>query len=366
MCTAAVTSTGIDLTDEPSGPTTTALSMLKAHLSDVSGTAGTVVVADYEGGDAARIDELVKRAHSLLSSALEAIDVVAVLCGGIDEDPPLEQEGDRPSLSPEDAETIGGVVVLARMDLRGRRRALDLLSERSTAVDRLAAAGSALRAIQKSLSAIDGAVSTGAQVPRSINFYGQTLARSLDTRKRYLRFQNIVARDGAPSAEGLSARLRSIGNAIAQILGAHVALHLRTGDRALLMVSHARIREWLLSRDPGAQHVAAGLRLWQDVVNIATMFMEVNKREELILHDGRVVREALRSLPVDGDEWGEAAWDDAARAAVLQSLKAARGRALALDALLDAPPSEIRLSALRALLVELDRALAVAAPEALI
>ncbi|MFO0589276.1 MAG: hypothetical protein U0441_17190 [Polyangiaceae bacterium] len=363
MCTAWVTPSAFDLPEELASSDTTALSMLKAHLADVCTTAGAVVVADYEGGDLARVDELVKRAHSLLSSALEAIDVVAVLCGGVDDDLPPEQEGDRPALSPEDAETIGGVVVLARMDLRGRRRALDLLSERSSAVDRLAAAGSALRAIQKSLSAIDDAVSTGAQVPRSINFYGQTLARSLDTRKRYLRFQNIVVRDGPPNAEALPARLRSIGNAIAQILGAHVALHLRTGDRALLMVSHARIHEWLTARDHGPTHVATGLRLWQDVVNIATMFLEVNKREELILHDGRVVREALRALPPEGDEWGEAAWDDAARAAVLDKLKPARGRAAALDAMVDGPPSEIRLPALRALLVELDRALAIAAPD---
>lgn len=345
--------------------------MLKLQITEVCRSAASVVVTDFERGDPALVEDLVSRSHALLSSALEALEVVSVLYGETEPPAAVEAAGgpaaeDEPvETSPDDAASIGDVVVLARMDLRRRQRTLRAVGEQAQRLDRLAAAGGALRTIQKSLSAVDAAISMGADMPRSINFFGESVARSLDVRRRYALFQERVARDGPPTLDTVRERLRSIGNGIAQLLGARTADHLRTGDRALLMMSHARIRDWLAVKDGAAAHLAAGLRLWQDIASIATMFLDVNKREELVQHDGRLVRDTLRALPPPEDPRDEAAWDESQRRAVLDRLRPMRGRSLALDACLDASPSGLEIGVLRAVLADLARALVVSGSESI-
>ncbi len=340
-----------------------ALEMLKRRLTEVCREASSVRVTDFESGDPALVDDLVDHAHALLSSALDALDVVSVLYG--EGEAPAVPTGESAaaeepaSAPPSDAESIGDVVVLARMDLRNRQRALRALGDRTPRLDRLAAAGGALRTIQKSLSAVDAAISMGADMPRSINFFGESVARSLDVRRRYALFHERVARDGPPAQDTVRERLRSIGNGIAQLLGARTADHLRTGDRALLMMSHAKIRDWLTVKEAAPMHLATGLRLWQDIASIATMFLDVNKREEIVQHDGALVREALRALPTPGDAREEATWDEDRRRALLDRLRSMRGRSLALDACLDAPLTALQIETIRDILTELQRALVV-------
>lgn len=341
-------------------PFDSAVSMLQAHLTEVCAGAATVCVADYETGDDAAVASVVERAQTLLSSSLEALDVVTVLYSGPDEpaepaepaEPPSNglQEANPSAAGAVPSDGLADAVVLARMGLRSRQRALRELTAGAARWERLAAADSALRTIQKSLSAVDRALSATERVPPSLSFYERAVDRSLAVRRRYVHLHQLIVRGGPPAPADLRLRLRLSGNAIAHVLGLDLAVHLRTGDRALLMMSHARVRDWLAQRDETPAHAAAGMRLWQDLVNVATMFLDVSKREELVQHDARLVREALRDLP-DPD----APWEEAARAAFLDRLRPACGRSAALDALLaDPAPS---LADLRRVLEELDRSL---------
>lgn len=332
-----------------------AVTMVQRHLAEVCSGAAAVTLADYETGDAAVVDVVMERARALLLSALEALDVVAVLYGEPTE-PSASGETGPPSgeplatVPPVQREGIADAVVLARMGLRYQMRALRDLGEHATRWERLAAVGSALGTIQTSLNAVDRAMAEAVHMPPSLRFYESAVERSLAVRRRYVALHRTIVQKAPPSAAELRPRLRLIGNAIARMLGLQVAVHLRTGDRALLMMSHAKVREWLAHHEDDAGHVSAGLRLWQELVNISTMFLNVSRREELVQHDARLVREALRMLPEAGE-------DAAARRALCERLSAMVGRSPQLDALLEGPPEAVDLNELRCLLEELDRAL---------
>lgn len=319
-------------------PWDSALAMLQQHMTKVCSEASSVCVTDYESGDDAAVHALVGRSELMLASALQILDVVTLLYdadegqGGNDAEAeaPLP-DGDRvSSLPPPDGASIADAVVLARMGLRGRQRQLLALGERASRWERLAVAGSALRTVQKSLSSVDRTMADAERIPPSVNFYRGAVERSLIIRRRYVELHRAVVKTAPPQLDELRARLRLIGNAIALLLGLDVATHLRTGDRALLMIAHARIREWLTQRSDDPQHAAAGQRLWQDMNNISTMFLEVNKREELVQHDARLVHEALCELGAEGG-------DELAQERSIQRLSVMLGRSPSLDALLEQP-----------------------------
>lgn len=348
--------------------------MVQRHLAEVCAGAAAVTLADYETDAAGAVDIVVERARALISQALEALDVVAVLYGdlygellepgetgellepGEAGEPPAaggaeapHEGAAEPVSSPESAE-IADAVVLARMGLRHRLRALRELGERATRWERLSAVGSALGTIQTSLNAVDRAMARAEHIPPSLRFYESAVEGSLVVRRRYVALHRLIVQKGPPTAAEARPRLRLIGNAIARMLGLQGAIHLRPGDRALLMMSHAKVREWLAHHEDDAAHVSAGLRMWQELVNISTMFLNVSKREELVQHDARLVREALRQMPAAAD-------DAAARGALVARLSAMAGRSPSLDALLEAPPEAVDPGELRRVLEDLDRQL---------
>lgn len=333
--------------------------MLKVQLAHVASEAGTIRVTDYEDPSGPPVADLEKRADSLLTSALEALDVIALLFGGEMEDAPSSidesierQAPDRASLVPGEVEGLADVVVLARMDLRSRRRVVRALGESAPRVDHLAATASALRTIQKSLSAVDRAFSVGLDMPESVNFYRASVERSLDVRTRYVTLHQRVVQAGPPHGAEVRTRLIQAGNAIAKVLGSREAPYLRPGDRGLLMLCQSRVREWLSADDRQPLHAAGGVRLWQEVANIATMFLDVSKREELVRHDSRLARETLREMPRSGAAWGEGE-----RATALRRLQRMRGRSPRLDAILDLPAEAVEDAILRAVLEDLHQTL---------
>lgn len=336
-------------------PWNSAVSMLQDHLAHLCSDAASVCITDYEGQDPKALVALTERSRDLVAGALDALDVVSVLyCDGSSETPEIPEtgDGDRPSSPPIDTENITDAVMLARMGLRARQRSLQALGDRATPWEQLSTVGGVLRTIQKSLSAVDRAMADAEQVPASINFYGRVVERSIEIRRRYVSFSKAVTQSGPPQPSELRRRLRLVGNSITQLLGLDIAVHLRTGDRALLMMMHSKVRQWLSHQEDDAVHLAAGQRLWQDALNAGTMFMDVNRREELTQHDARLVREALRELPPSGN-----AWDEAARLAMFGRLSAMLGRSPSLDALLQEPWANDKLEELRFTLLGLAQSL---------
>lgn len=336
-------------------PSPSARSMLEEQLERLCSEAGGVCIAEYEGSGDAATRTLVDRARGLLRAALDALDVVTLLFGEADGAAAPDDAGteadDRLSEPPADGEDLAGTVLLARMGLQRRMRALQALGEHTPGLERLSAAGGALRTVVKALGAVLRGLVGAERPPSSLGFYRRNVERALKIRRRYVELQRQVAGEGPPKADQLRARLRLGGNTIAGLLGQEIAIHLRVEDRALLLVSHGRVRDWLHGPHGDPQHAAAGLRLWQDLLNVTTMFLDVGKREELVEHDAGVVRRVLRELPAS-----PARWSGPAREGALTLLRPLRGRSAALDAVLRAPEGDDLLARLRPALEDLVRA----------
>lgn len=346
---------------EPELPFESGLAMLQAHLGELCASAASVVVAHYESAPDPEIAAMLKRATDLVVSALEALDIIDVLyvdlpASEIEEDGESSEDwDDRPSTPPIVAESIEDVLMLARMGLHSRARLLRA-AETSSSWERLSVIGSAFRTIQKSLSAVDRVLSKAEAAPHTVRFHERALERSLEIRKRYVELAAFVLRGGTPVEGDVRDRLLSASAAISRTLGLPIAVHLRTNDRALLLTTRARLREWLIRDERTPDHLTVGLRLWQDLANVVTMFTEVNRREELLQHDARLVREVLSEVP-----HGALLWPADTRASVLRRLTAMRGRSPALDALLDAFPDTVAARDLRPILEDLDDSLAAVA-----
>lgn len=343
-------------------PFSSALELLQTHLGQLCAASASVVLAHYESAPDAEIRAMLERATELVVSSLEALDIIDVLYVDLPASE-LDEEGessidwdDRPSTPPIVAESIEDVLLLARMGLHSRARLLRAAAHGASTWERLSVIGSALRTIQKSLSAVDRVLSKSEAAPPTVRFHERVLDHSLEIRRRYYELGAFILRGGAPAEADVRDRLLSASAAISRTLGLPIAEHLRTDDRALLLTTRARLREWLVRDDRGPEHLTLGVRLWQDLANVVTMFREVNRREELLQHDARLVREVLPDVP-----HGALLWPPETRASVLRRLFAMRGRSPSLDALLEAYPEAVAARDLRPILEELDDALAAVA-----
>ena len=352
---------------EPSRSQNSPLPMLQDHLAWLCSDAATIVPAQFEAAPEEEVHALLARTSSLVVSALEAVDLIEIVyvsipaaeeaemdpaeCEVLDE--PSTDWDDRASTPPIMAEAIEDVLVLARMGLHSRARLLRAVCSGSSRWDALAVIGSALRTVQKSLSAVDRVVSRSEAVMPAVRFHERALQVSLEIRRRYIELAGFVLRGGKPEEHDVRDRLLSASAAISRMLGLPIAVHLRTEDRALLLTSRARLRDWLVRDQRTPEHLTDGLRLWQDVAGVVTMFSEINRREELLQHDAQLVRDVLPDVPR-----GALLWSTDKRASVLRRLTAMRGRSPALDALLDLPTEAVAARDLRPILEELDDMLA--------
>ena len=329
---------------------------MNEELAQLCADAASVNVVDYETADAAVVDEVTRRSVALVSSALAALEALSAACGlppGLAASSANDSPSDTPAGS--DLDALAHAVALARLGLRGRQRALQELDASATFAERLAAASSALRTIQRSLSAVERAWATSRHTEPTFSFYDRALATSLHVRRRYVELHRRVTRGATPPPDQIAARLRSIGNGISELLGKGIARELRTGDRVLLSRGREEIRRWLARSHAEPFDAASGLHLFHDLANITRLFLDVSKREELVRHDALLVADVLRDPALAPAPAPPPTQRDRRR--VIDRLRAMAGRSTALDTMLETPPASLSLADVRRLLEELARAL---------
>ncbi|MDP1829337.1 MAG: hypothetical protein Q8L48_39090 [Archangium sp.] len=157
--------------------------------------------------------------------------------------------------------------------------------------------GSALRRVQKSLSALELALCEAENLPRVLDFHSE-LETSLQTRRQYRKLWRFVAGLGAVGPEGVRNALRGAGTLCAMLVGRDVYCRLRERDRYQLRQLQRRILAWLVqeSGDP-----KAGLRVWEDYAGFVEMLRQVSLRQELVQNDGEALRIAEQSLAICGE-----------------------------------------------------------------
>ncbi len=150
----------------------------------------------------------------------------------------------------------------------------------------------------------------------------------INLRRAYTRFRQAIGQDGEPLTGDLARRVQEAVDAIARLLGGALLTAIRISDRCQLMNMHERAHNWLLAgqlADP-----KEGQHIWQDMLALSELMMQVNRRQELVEHDRELVGELLVRLSATEPE---------ALPAVTWHSELSRlfGRAPDLDAIIDEP-----------------------------
>jgi hypothetical protein len=268
------------------------------------------------------VSELLRQANDVLARLLETFEAehaLHVAASGEDAlgSPyvPFEQAIDAAigSQSSTSIQAVGDIAFLAHLELRQRAERLERVTACRSAIAIVGECDSALRRVRKALTSIDVVLARAGLVEPSLDFASE-LEVSLRVRRACAKLRRRVVSGPDPSPETLHARLRSAGTAFAMLVGWEVYPSLRVRDRLQLRDLQRRILDWL-RRDQGA---VEGFQLWQDLVGFVRMLAQVNRRQELVDHDMRVVRGVREHLR----ERREPAIDDAslARLATLEGL----------------------------------------------
>jgi hypothetical protein len=230
------------------------------------------------------------------------------------------------------AVVVCDVAFMAQAELRQHQ--LRLLSHRSEAdaQEMISDCGGALRAIQKSLYAVEPLLCELEKIP---HFLPSHLETSLQVRKHYRKLWAFALVVGDVTAESARTALRGAGTRIAMLTGSDVYSLLREDDRFYIRELQVRILAWLRE---GTDPLAA-IRIWQDFSLFVEILRQVNLREELLRHDRDVLVRSAGLLELRG----EVALEE-----VKRQLRAVLGVDDGLDeAILGRPPAKALLHELR-------------------
>jgi hypothetical protein len=206
------------------------------------------------------------------------------------------------------------------------------------------ACSSAMREVLKALSALDLTICSYEGLEPGPSFYVTEIQRSLRVRAAYWSFRRDLVAAGPPAEGEVRARLRKAACSIAKLAGRDIYPSMRVGDRAMLREFQTKIRGWLVqSRSESDGSTSTGLRLFQDLANLAELMLQVNRRAELMEHD-RLLLERVEAQA------------DGASGGALAALEAIRSRDPHLDALLESPES-VSAEALREVVASVRRRL---------
>lgn len=187
-------------------------------------------------------------------------------------------------------DAIGDMAFLASLEIRQRLERL----ERIRAGNHWAIifeCDSALHRVGKAFMAIDRGFAR-AELGEARLDYASELEVALATRRTYAKLRVRVRSVGEPRGDTFYAQLRSIGTALAVVVGSRGYASLRIRDRMQLRDLQRQLIEWFQSdRDP-----VTGRRLWQDLDGFVDLLVDVSKRQELKEHDSRVIDDALAAL----------------------------------------------------------------------
>lgn len=298
-------------------------------------------LTDYETRDDADLGALVGGVRDDLLAAIECLSSASRLYdsgeapaetadAAFDEDaealPPTPE-------APSPTSMILGLAFIARFSLRNHAARLDAIAPDADLWEVISNCGRAVGEMLKSLSALELAVCSLERIAPRTNFYLSVIDRSLRVRHAYVCFRRSVLDLGPGGGEidALRRRLRLTGSALAKLVGREIYPTARVHDRWMIRHLQRQIREWLQRGADGDSPdalAASGAHLWQEIVNVTELLMQVNNREELRVYDAEALDEALARLR-----------DGTFGAADVAKLQNVWGREAELDTLLDARAS---------------------------
>lgn len=316
------------------------LGELHEYLVECVSATLSVDLRQYEGRDLDALrGELIPITRALLG---DAIAIGSSLLYAFDE------ERDEPSPRSADYAQVADLSFIAAMQFR-QLTEVDRIRTITDPWELIAQCCSAHRCIARTLTMIEQPLARIRQVDARLDPMSE-VRDAIEIRRQYARFARNVASHEAPQDDAeLKRALRSIGTAIAILIGSDVYSQLRVCDRRHIRALQGRILDWLRGEEAAGGFIG-GSRLWGDVASVSQMLMQINRREELIRHDSETIE---RLLALDDPESDR------------EALRTLRGLDPALDRFLEGagqPESkaEAQTETLREILERLSSALSVA------
>lgn len=214
---------------------------------------------------------------------------------------------------PASREKVAGLAFVAQFALRAHLVTLASVNVHGECWEVIARCGAALSEVHKSLAALEVAVCEVERLPVVENSYFSELERSIQVRRAYAMFRRELGVSDTPTPSTLYARLRRVGTSIAKLVGREIYPSARVHDRWMIRKLQRRVRDWLTQNAAAASaggsdaYATSGFRLWEEVVNIAELFMQVNNRAELREHDISLLDSAAERVSRSGCTADEAA-----------------------------------------------------------
>lgn len=194
---------------------------------------------------------------------------------------------------------IGDLAFVAIAELRQHQHRLQAHRPSLEKKELLSDCGSALRAIRKSLYALEPLL---CEVEKTARMLPPRLGSSLEVRRQYHKLWSFAAATGTVEPSNVRTALRGAGTRIAILTGCEIYHLLREDDRFRIRELQERILRWLRESDESDEHAAVmAVQLWQDFALFVEMLRQVNLREELLEHDRKVLRAAVEELRRNGE-----------------------------------------------------------------
>ncbi len=199
------------------------------------------------------------------------------------------------------AQKIADIAFIARLELARKNHDLVHLATGTDSWELIAACASARRRILKSATVLERAICDHEGIPPECDWYITSTRRSVGIRRAYAVFRKALHVDDPPTARDIHTRIRRTGIAIAILIGRDIYEELKIRDRRMLREIQRRVLKWLRHNHGAspAKSARAGIRLWQDAVGLANLLMQVSNRPELCEHDGQILVDVSRRLPVE-------------------------------------------------------------------
>jgi len=234
---------------------------------------------------------------------------------------------------------------IARMELNHWRASLDMPAGSESWV-LIGRCNQALGAFIKAAIALE-AIASEIVGQKCLLSHLQSAERSIELRRAFHAFRAAIAAGGTPEEHNLRERIEQASDAISVLLHTQTRERIRLSDRAQLIKLDKRTRDWL-SLEGGAEF-SVGLHIWQDMLALSELMMQINRREELMEHDARLIGELLARFDEQLPENPVRAWR--------VELKTLIGRDLELDQLIEDGGEGETAQHLRAILTRVHREL---------
>ncbi len=194
---------------------------------------------------------------------------------------------------------VADLAFVARLELRRQRRKLGGVDADDDPWEHIAVYAGVRRNILKSTAALETAICEYEGIADRHRWYADSVRRALRIRHAYASFRDSLHLDQSPTHTDVHRRIRGAGIAIARLIGRDGYEDYKIRDRRMLRDLQRRMLKWLrgYSKDePSEFHIRSGIRLWQDVVGLANLLMQVSNRPELCDHDAAAIGDLFEVL----------------------------------------------------------------------